>query len=83
MRINAEKALELDPLLAEAHAALGMIHSRDAHWDQAEQSFKRALDLDPNRAMTRKHLVMQLLLPLGRIQEALEQVRLTEKIDPV
>ena len=34
MRAAAEKAIQLDPLLAEAHDALGMAYAREAQWDR-------------------------------------------------
>jgi TolB-like protein/Flp pilus assembly protein TadD len=83
MRAAAEKAIVLDPLLAEAHDALGMICARDAQWDQSEQSFRRAIKIDPSRPESHGHFAMYLLLPLGRIEEALKQVRAAEKADPL
>lgn len=50
-RSSAQKALELNPNLAEAHAAMGLIQlSYDWDWDNAEASFQRALDLAPGDA---------------------------------
>ena len=83
MRVAVEKALQLDPLLAEAHDAQGMVYARDAQWEQSEKSFRRALELDPNRSLTRAHFAMHLLLPLGRTAEAVAHVRLAEKADPL
>jgi TolB-like protein len=83
MRVVVQKALELDPLLAEAHAALGMVQARDAQWSQAEKSFRRALELEPGRALTRVDFASFVLLPLGRIEEAVAQDRLAEKNDPL
>jgi tetratricopeptide (TPR) repeat protein len=83
MRATAEKAIRLDPLLAEAHDALGLVYGRDAKWEQSEKSFRRAMELDPNRAESHCHFVMFFLLPLGRVKEALKQVRIAEKIDPL
>ena len=42
------KALEIDPWLAEAHAAMGFIHGIELRWADAEASFRRAIDLDPS-----------------------------------
>jgi serine/threonine-protein kinase len=83
MRIAAEKAIQLDPLLAEAHGALGMAHARDAQWEQSEKSFRHAIELDPGRSETYDQFVMFLLLPLGRIEEALGAARAAEKADPL
>src|SRR2546427_7072480 len=44
MRAAAEKAIRLDPLLAEAHDALGMVYTRDGKWAQSEESFRRAIE---------------------------------------
>jgi serine/threonine-protein kinase len=83
MRAAAEKAIQLDPMLAEAQEALGMAYARDAQWDQAERSFRRAIELDPNRSMSYDHFAFFLLWPLGRIQEAIQQMRVAEKADPL
>jgi serine/threonine-protein kinase len=83
IRAAAEKAIELDPLLAEAHAALGTAHARDARWRESEVSFRRAIELDPGRATSYGHFAMFLLLPMGRIEEALHQVRIAQTNDPL
>ena len=79
----AQKAIQLDPLSAEAHDALGMMRAREAHWQQAEQSFRRALELAPGDPLWRYHFAQSFLLPLGRIEEAVRELRLAEKADPL
>jgi adenylate cyclase len=83
MREAADKAIQLDPLLAEAYDALGMIYARAAQWEPAEKSFRRAIELDPNRSMTYDNFAMWLLFALGRKDEALRELRLAEKADPL
>ena len=83
MRAAAEKAIELDPLSAEAHAALGIAYARDAQWRPSGNSFRHAIELDPNRSESYSYFAMYLLMPLGRIEEALLQVRIAEKTDPL
>ena len=83
MQAAAEKAMQLDPMLAEAHDALGMAYARDAKWEQSEKTFRRAIELDPNRSQTRLHFAMFLLWPLDRTPEALKELRLAEKTDPL
>src|SRR5215475_9447611 len=83
MRVAAEKAIRLDPLLAEAHDALGMVYARDGMWEQSEKSFRRAIELDPNDSSTYADFSFWLLWPLGRIEEAVHQMRLAEKADPL
>jgi hypothetical protein len=43
MRAAALKALELDPDLAEAHAAMGLVDARDLAWASSERHFERAI----------------------------------------
>jgi serine/threonine-protein kinase len=83
MRSAAEKAIQLDPLLAEAQDAMAIACARDARWEQSEKSFRRAVELDPHNPMYYGHFAMYLLLPVGRIEEALEQLRIGERADPL
>jgi TolB-like protein/Flp pilus assembly protein TadD len=83
MRLAAEKAIQLDPLSADANNAQGILYAREAQWEQSEKSFRRALELDPNQSLTRGLFAMYLLLPLGRVDEAIEQERLAERSDPL
>ena len=45
---TADKALALDPLLADAHAARGYVLDISGRVAEAEAAFERALELDPN-----------------------------------
>jgi tetratricopeptide (TPR) repeat protein len=83
MRDTAEKAIQLDPLLAEAHDAMGMSYARDGQWEQSEKSFRQAIQLDPSSSTSHDHFAFFLLLPLGRIEEALHEMRVAEKADPL
>lgn len=47
---SAERALAADDEIAEAHAALGLVHMRRADWTAAREQFDRALALDTNSA---------------------------------
>ena len=79
----AQKAIQLDPLLAEAHDALGMMQAREAQWEQAERSFRRAIELASGDPLWHRHLAQFLLMPLGRIDQALRQLRTAENADPL
>jgi tetratricopeptide (TPR) repeat protein len=83
LRTAAEKATQLDPLLAEAHAALGMMYGRDGKWAQAENSFREAIRLDPNRSETYKEYSFWVLMAVGRVADALEQLQHADKADPL
>ena len=51
----AMKALELDDTLAEAHAAASICRiSLDWDWPSAEREFKRAIELNPNSALSHR-----------------------------
>src|SRR5215471_8084442 len=83
MRAAAERAIQLDPLLAEAHHALAMEYARDGNWTNAETSFRHAIDLAPSDSAAHGDLTLYLLLPLGRIDEGVRQMRIAEKRDPL
>ena len=83
LRAAVEQAIRLDPLLAEAHAALGMLYARGARWVESEKSFRRAIELDPNSSASHTGFALNLLRSLGRVDEALKQLRIAEKNDPI
>jgi tetratricopeptide (TPR) repeat protein len=70
-------------LLEEAHAALGVVYAREGRWRQSEASLRRAIELNPNSPATRVDFVFNLLWPLGRIDEAVQQLKAAEKADPL
>ncbi len=82
-REAAETALELDPKLAEAHAALATVLDR-YYWDTeaAGVHFRRALELDPSSARARRFHAAY-LRNLGRFEEALAEVRTAQTLDPL
>jgi len=79
----ALRALQLDGSLAEAHASLGMVSFYyDWNWLKAEQEFRRAIDLDPGYIVAHNWYALN-LSAMGRLDEALAQVRLAEQLDPL
>jgi len=83
MQAAAEKAIELDPLLAEAHAALGMARARVGQWKEAEQRFRRAIELDASSSSIRTDFELNVLMPLGRVEEAVREMGAAERADPL
>jgi tetratricopeptide (TPR) repeat protein len=79
----AEKAFRLDPRSADAHEGLAMMQARQAQWELAERSFRRAMEFAPRDVLWREHFVMFLLLPLGRVEEAVRELRVAEELDPL
>ena len=71
----AQKALEIDPSLSEAHTSLAYsLIIYDWDWVEGERSFKRALELDPNNANAHFRYGQVYLLPLGRFDEAISEI---------
>jgi TolB-like protein/Tfp pilus assembly protein PilF len=81
-RVAAETAIQLDPLLAEAHEALGRVYAREGRRREAEKSMRRAIELDRGRSTTYNSYAFFCLLPYGRNEEAVQQLRLAEQADP-
>ena len=82
MRPAARKALELDPLLAEAHVAMGLVHTQDRDWGNAVKSFERALTLNPN--LTQIHSAYSdTLVLMGQPERALQLLEQALVMDPL
>jgi TolB-like protein/DNA-binding winged helix-turn-helix (wHTH) protein/Tfp pilus assembly protein PilF len=80
----AEKALEIDADLAEAHASLGLIAPfLDWNWADAQRHFERAIALSPNYATAHHWYAEAYLLPLGRTNEAIAEIRKAQELDPL
>jgi len=81
-KIAAQKALEIDPSLAEGYAMLGWIaHWFEWDWALSETHFRHAIELDPND--TESHLgYAQLLANVGHIEQALVEVRRARELSP-
>jgi adenylate cyclase len=79
----ARRAIELRPDLPEAHAALGQI-AQNWKWDwrEAERSYARALELNPNYA-TAYMWRCELFIILARREEALRSCRQGLALDPL
>ncbi|MBI4547041.1 MAG: protein kinase [Ignavibacteriae bacterium] len=79
----AEKTLQLDPTLAEGHVALGLIREcYDWNWTAAEQSFKRAVELNPNNWFAHSEYGI-LLQRTGRAGAALPELKRSVDLNPV
>jgi TolB-like protein/tetratricopeptide (TPR) repeat protein/predicted Ser/Thr protein kinase len=78
-----QRALEIDPLLAEAHAAMGFLHAIRLRWVDAEASFRRAIDLDPSLVGVYGDFVSSTLLPWGRVDDSLRTLETALKADPL
>lgn len=79
----ALKALSLDEGLAEAHASLALTLALfDYDWAAAERHLTRAIELNPNSPSPHQWYC-ELLVNTGRLEEGLEEGRLSVHIDPL
>jgi TolB-like protein/Flp pilus assembly protein TadD len=81
-RDAAKKALQLDDTLAEAHTSLANILGDEWDWIRAEEEFHKALRANPNYA-TAHHWYSIHLLSLGRLDEAIKELKTAEELDPL
>ncbi len=77
------KALELDSSLPEAHAARGNALTFAWRWAEAEQEFRRAIDLNPNSAGAHYFYAFTLLVPEKRFDQAFDEMRVALSLDPL
>jgi TolB-like protein/Flp pilus assembly protein TadD len=82
-RAAAERALALEPSLAEGHAALaGVRMAHDWDWPGADASFRRALELSPGNADVMRSMAI-LVGCMGRLDEAIALDREAVALDPL
>jgi tetratricopeptide (TPR) repeat protein len=82
-RAAAVKAVEIDDLLAEAHASFGLLKMYyDLDWEGAEREYRRALELNPGHTLSHKRYG-EYLMYTRRFNEALEEYKLALKFDPL
>jgi TolB-like protein len=83
-RAAAVRALDLDPSLAEPHAALQIIHFLyDWDWTGSAQEFERAMAKNPNAVSALNFRVVELAMVHGRLDEAIAVGRRAIEIDPL
>jgi eukaryotic-like serine/threonine-protein kinase len=79
----SRKALELDSSLPEAHAARAIALSGAWKWTEAEQEFRRAIELNPNDATAHYFYAFLLLMPVNRTDQALDEFHVALSLDPL
>jgi TolB-like protein/Tfp pilus assembly protein PilF/predicted Ser/Thr protein kinase len=79
----AQKALELDDTLAEAHASLAYVEAIYGwDWSGAEREIQRAIELNPSSANAHR-LYGQVLRNTGRLEEAIAEGKRARELDPL
>jgi TolB-like protein/Flp pilus assembly protein TadD len=81
---SAATAVMLDAESAETHTSLAHVKStQDWDWANAEREFQRAISLNHRYATAHHWYAMSCLAPLGRLDEALNEITIAQSIDPV
>ena len=83
MRTAAVKALELDPDLAEAHAAMGLVYARDMAWASSERHFEQAIALNPSLSQVYTSYSFFTLRPLRQFDKAERLLKIAMQRDPL
>ncbi len=78
----AQKALEIDNEVAEAHAALGYVNYFNWNWAAGEEEFKRSIELNSNNASAHRQYAYY-LVARGRQDEALTEINRAQELDPL
>lgn len=82
-REMALKALSIDGTLAEAHTSLaGVLATYDWNWKEAENEFNKAIELNPNYATAHQWYGL-LLIDVGRLDEAINETKKAQELDPL
>jgi len=81
-KVYAERALAIDPQLAEPHATLASLNEYMGHLAEAEREFKKAIELNPTYA-TAYHWYSIFLKDVGRNDEAAAIIKRAQEIDPL
>ncbi len=78
----AERALAIDPQLAEPHATLAATYDNSWQFAESEKEFKKAIELNPNYPSA-YHWNSILLRNLGRVDEAAAAIKRARELDPL
>jgi adenylate cyclase len=81
-KVLAQKAVALNPSLADAHLSLGTALVSAFEWREGEREMKRALELNPNLAFAYDNYAWLLTL-FGRFDEAIAREHKALDIDPL
>lgn len=80
----ARRALSVDPTLIEANIPLAAIRGvNEWEWAEAEAMFRGILAARADSAHAHQAYAMMCLLPLGRFDEAIEQIHMARQLDPL
>jgi TolB-like protein/lipoprotein NlpI len=80
----ALQALEIDPLLPQAHSALGdSLALYDWDWAESERHFKKALELDPNISYTHVAYALAYLTAINKPDAVVAELERSVALEPL
>ena len=79
----AEKALQLDDTLAEAHTSIANVFFRYLELSKSVSEFERSIQLNPNYPTAHQWYGRLTLLALGQFDHALVEAKRAVELDPV
>src|SRR5258705_2218589 len=78
----AQRALKINPMLAEAHNSLAHITLHEWKWKSAEEGFQKAIELDPTYVLAH-HWYALCLTAIGKSNEAVNEMKKARELDPL
>jgi TolB-like protein/DNA-binding winged helix-turn-helix (wHTH) protein/Flp pilus assembly protein TadD len=78
----AERALQLDDSLAEAHTSLAVTYRNQWRWAEAEEEYRRAITLNPNYPTGHQWLAFYFIIK-RQFEDALREAKLAQELDPL
>ena len=78
----ATRALEIDDSLGEAHISLANVNTLYWNWEEADNGFRRGIELNPSYATGYKWYGLQ-LATLSRFDEALAKLKRAQELEPL
>lgn len=75
-------ALQIDDSLAETHASLAWIYFTSWQWRDAEEEFRRGIQLNPNYPIVHLWYSIELSI-MGRLDDAMREVKRAQELDPL
>jgi TolB-like protein/tetratricopeptide (TPR) repeat protein len=79
----AEKAVELDNTLGEAHTSLANVFFRYLELDNSAREFERSIELNPNYATAHQWYGRLTLLATGQFDRAVAEAKRAVELDPI
>src|SRR5437016_4311653 len=81
-RNAADKALEIDPTLAEAYASRAHVKWKGRDWAGADEDFRHSIEMNGNYSNAHRFYAIYLVC-MGRSEEAVREARRAEELEPL